>query len=53
LLETLQKIIEANVKPIPFPINNSRFRAWTLLLNSLFVKPEKKYDSLRIVAVKL
>lgn len=48
-----QKIIEANVKPIPFPINNSRFRAWTLLLNSLFVKPEKKYDSLRIVAVKL
>ena len=51
--EIYQKIIETNVKPIPYPINNSRFRAWTLLLNSLFARPEKKYDSVRIVAVKL
>lgn len=51
--KTYQKVIETNVKPIPFPINNSRLRAWTLLLNSLFVRPEKKYDSVRIVAVKL
>ena len=47
-----QKIIETNVEPIPFPIKNSRFRAWTLLLNSLLARPEKKYDSVRIVAVK-
>ncbi|PSF39515.1 hypothetical protein C7H19_01625 [Aphanothece hegewaldii CCALA 016] len=50
--EIYNKIIAAQVNPMPFPVKNSKFRAWQLLFLTLFATPDKKYDSISVIATK-
>ena len=47
-----ERVIESNSFVSPNLIKNSKLRAWQLLFHSLLAKPSKKYDSVRIIAVR-
>lgn|GEM_PF-431875 len=46
------RIVEMGVQPKPFPVKNSKSRAWKLLLSTLFAPPAKKYESIRVICRK-
>lgn len=47
------KLQLASIPPQPRPIKNTKTRAWQLLLATIFASPEKKYDSVRVIAQRI
>lgn len=46
------RIVDSQIKPIPFPQKNSKQRAWKLLLSTFLEINQKKYDCITVLAKK-